>query len=157
MSRQHRYIGYRIARYRSHRRMSQQNLADAAGVTHEYISMLENGKRSPGRYSTLCRLAHGLGIDITALTTVTPGATLPEHPELSTILTLDLRDIEASVEYRDDCEDRSLDLIITDGVTRIELTGGPADEPRLTRNAATGLAKAVQNYLLGRVTTSKQQ
>src|SRR5882672_2837984 len=157
MSRQHRYVGYRISRYRSRQRISQQQLADAVGISRTYISMIESGKRPPGRYSTLCRLADELGIDLSALTTTAPSTVLlPEHAELSTTLTLDLRDIEAFVEYRDDCEARSLDLIITDGVLRIELAGGPPEEPRLTRNAAVRLAQAVQNYLLGRVTAPKE-
>lgn len=56
-------FGYRLARLRDERGLTQQMLADQAGITREYVSMLECGRRTLGRLPTLQALAHSLGID----------------------------------------------------------------------------------------------
>ena len=40
------WIGLRVARWRDIAGMTQQGLADRVGVSREYVSMIENGKRS---------------------------------------------------------------------------------------------------------------
>jgi transcriptional regulator with XRE-family HTH domain len=48
--------------------MTQQQLADVVGVTREYISMIENGKRPVTKRSLLIALAQALGVSINDLT-----------------------------------------------------------------------------------------
>lgn len=62
------YIGLRVARWRDIGGMTQQQLADAVGVTREYISMIENGRRPVTKRSLLISLAEALGVSITDLT-----------------------------------------------------------------------------------------
>jgi transcriptional regulator with XRE-family HTH domain len=62
------YIGLRVARWRDIGGMTQQQLADAVGVTREYISMIENGKRPVTKRSLLIALARVLGVSIADLT-----------------------------------------------------------------------------------------
>jgi transcriptional regulator with XRE-family HTH domain len=62
------YIGLRVARWRDIGGKTQQQLADAVGVTREYISMIENGKRPVTKRSLLIALARVLGVSITDLT-----------------------------------------------------------------------------------------
>jgi transcriptional regulator with XRE-family HTH domain/tetratricopeptide (TPR) repeat protein len=62
------FIGLRIARWRDLDGMTQQQLADAVGVTREYISMIENGKRPITKRSLLIALADALGVSIADLT-----------------------------------------------------------------------------------------
>jgi len=61
-------IGLRIARWRDLGGMTQQQLADAVGVTREYVSMIENGKRPITKRSLLISLAEALGVSINDLT-----------------------------------------------------------------------------------------
>lgn len=55
-------IGQRLADLRSRRRMSQQRLADTAGVSVDVIRKLEQGQRQSGRLDTLVRLANALDV-----------------------------------------------------------------------------------------------
>jgi transcriptional regulator with XRE-family HTH domain len=57
-----------VARRRDIGGMTQQQLADAVGVTREYISMIENGKRPITKRSLLISLAHALHVSVTDLT-----------------------------------------------------------------------------------------
>jgi transcriptional regulator with XRE-family HTH domain len=61
-------IGLRVARWRDIAGMTQQQLADAAGITREYVSMIENGHRAVTKRSLLYDLAHALGVNVTDLT-----------------------------------------------------------------------------------------
>lgn len=56
------WIGYRVASWRRVQDMSQQGLADTMGVSREYISMIENGRRAVTRRATVDALADALGI-----------------------------------------------------------------------------------------------
>lgn len=62
------YIGLRIARWRDIGGMTQQQLADAVGVTREYISMIENGRRPVTKRSLLISMANALGVSVSDLT-----------------------------------------------------------------------------------------
>jgi transcriptional regulator with XRE-family HTH domain len=62
------FIGLRVARWRDIGGMTQQQLADAVGVTREYISMIENGRRPVTKRSLLISLAEALGVSIADLT-----------------------------------------------------------------------------------------
>lgn len=62
------FVGLRVARWRDIGGMTQQQLADAVGVTREYISMIENGRRPVTKRSLLISLAQALGVSITDLT-----------------------------------------------------------------------------------------
>jgi transcriptional regulator with XRE-family HTH domain len=62
------WIGLRVARWRDIAGMTQQVLADRVGVSREYISMIENGKRAVTKRSLLYDLAVALGVGVTDLT-----------------------------------------------------------------------------------------
>lgn len=62
------YIGLRVARWRDLAGMTQQQLADRAGITREYVSMIENGRRAVTKRDLLLKLARGVGVDINDLT-----------------------------------------------------------------------------------------
>jgi transcriptional regulator with XRE-family HTH domain len=62
------WIGLRVARWRDIAGMTQQQLADAIGVSREYISMIENGKRAVTKRALLHELAAALRVNITDLT-----------------------------------------------------------------------------------------
>lgn len=53
--------------WREYRRMTQQSLAEAAGVSKPFVSQIESGKRE-GTAATLKKLAKALGVSIDALT-----------------------------------------------------------------------------------------
>ena len=55
------YLGPRIRRIRRGLDMSQENLADNAGIHRTQISLIEHGEQLP-RIDTLIRLAGGLGV-----------------------------------------------------------------------------------------------
>lgn len=54
-------VGLRIARLRAERKMSQRELAEAAGITEQALSRIENGLRAP-RVDTVRRLAEALRV-----------------------------------------------------------------------------------------------
>lgn len=62
------YIGLRVARWRDLAGMTQQQLADKAGITREYVSMIENGRRAVSKRDLLLKLARAIGVDINDLT-----------------------------------------------------------------------------------------
>lgn len=58
-------IGDRLKRLRGDRGLTQEELAEASGVSRDLISMLERGKRTSARLSTISALAHaGLDVEI---------------------------------------------------------------------------------------------
>jgi transcriptional regulator with XRE-family HTH domain len=62
------WIGYRTARWRDLAGLSQRELAERVGVSREYISMIESGRRPVSTRRLLADLAHALGIRIEDLT-----------------------------------------------------------------------------------------
>jgi transcriptional regulator with XRE-family HTH domain len=61
-------IGLRVARWRDINGLTQQQLADAVGVTQAYISQIENGQRPVTKRSLLYNLATALNVNISDLT-----------------------------------------------------------------------------------------
>lgn len=51
---------------RRHLLITQDQLSQQVGITRQFISMIESGKRIPS-FETFCELAHGLGISPTEL------------------------------------------------------------------------------------------
>lgn len=62
------YIGLRVARWRDIAGMTQQQLADAVGVSRPYISMIENGDRAVTKRDLLLKLAQAIGVSVNDLT-----------------------------------------------------------------------------------------
>ncbi|HEX6467986.1 MAG TPA: helix-turn-helix domain-containing protein [Streptosporangiaceae bacterium] len=60
-------IGRNLKRLRDDRGLSQEGLAEAAGVSVEVIAKLEQGRRQTARISTLTKIASGLDIDLATL------------------------------------------------------------------------------------------
>lgn len=50
--------------WRTHRGMTQAQLAEAAGVTKQYIGQMERGPESRGKIDTLRKVAQALGVDL---------------------------------------------------------------------------------------------
>jgi transcriptional regulator with XRE-family HTH domain len=58
-----RYLGEALRRHRELIRLSQEDLADRAGIDRTYVSGLERGRRNP-TVKVLQRLADALGVDL---------------------------------------------------------------------------------------------
>ena len=65
-------LGENVARLRSARRLTQEQLAELSGVSVDTISRLERGRRSIARPATLGRLAAALQVDLLTLLGVQP-------------------------------------------------------------------------------------
>lgn len=137
-----RHIRYRLANYRSIRGMTQQDVAGRVGITREYVSMLEGGRRRADRYHLLTALAAALGVDVTALTTHQPGGA-GQPPEQAATLRLNLHEVSATVER----SETGHVIVLSDGVLRIELTPGPAGTAKQSRNGALRIGRAIGAYL----------
>lgn len=59
-------VGRRVAQLRTQRGMTQDELAEAAGLTVEAISRIERAERAP-RLGTLEKLAEGFGVSLSEL------------------------------------------------------------------------------------------
>jgi transcriptional regulator with XRE-family HTH domain len=141
-----RHIRYRLANYRSIRGMTQQDVAGRAGITREYVSMLEGGRRRADRYHLLIALAAALGVDVTALTTHQPG-TAGQPPEQAATLRLNLHELSATVERSETEHGQEHVIVLCDGVLRIERTPGPDDTAKQNRNGALRIGRAIGAYL----------
>lgn len=60
-------IGDRLKRLRGDRGLTQEELAEASGVSRDLISMLERGARTSARLSTVSALAHALDVEVSEL------------------------------------------------------------------------------------------
>src|SRR5262245_59199490 len=58
-------IGTKLLDLRQSSQLSQERLADAAGLSANYVSLIEKGRRLPS-LEVLSRLAHVLGVPMTA-------------------------------------------------------------------------------------------
>jgi transcriptional regulator with XRE-family HTH domain len=140
--------------------MSQQDLAEKLGVTREYVSMIENGRRAITRYPLLAAFARGLGVDVAALTDTQIGQ---PHPAVQpvTLVRLMAGDLYATVEHHggeveqsegghveSEHEERDLIrvLVLMVGLTRVEIVGFPSS----TANGLDRLAVVVDEFVRGR-------
>lgn len=129
--------GAAIAGCRKRRGLTQEQLAELAGIAVDTLCRLEQGRRSSARLSTLQKLAYALGVD-TAAILVAPAA----GPSSDTVTAPAARDAEES-----DMERRDLLRVISAATVAVSLTSvtppvssmvdllGAADVVRL--NAAT--------------------
>lgn len=70
-------LGAQLRRLRLERQLSQERLAELAGLHYKYIGRVELGKADPGA-DVLVRLAKGLAVPVGELfDTITPGNTSP--------------------------------------------------------------------------------
>lgn len=114
----------RIAQLRKARRLSQAELAKAAGVSQGTISAYEHGAKEPGA-SVVARLAKALGVSADELLGVKPGKPVSEmDPEtrklwkrLKKLRTLSYRDQRAVV--------RVLELMVRSKTAKADSTGPP--------------------------------
>ncbi len=137
------HIRYRISLYRMLYGLTQQELADRAGLSREFLSMIETGSRPPSRYTTLASIADGLGVDVTALTFLPlDDLRFCDDLDLQCALRLDLHRLQASVEPS---SGGSPALVLGDGVARVELSGDP-NEPRRSRNGMERIVAAIRSY-----------
>lgn len=60
-------LGARLVKLRRAAELTQEGLADAAGLHWTYIGQIERGERNP-TYKNLLKLAKGLGVDPSELT-----------------------------------------------------------------------------------------
>ncbi len=67
------HLGDRIARLRRRAALTQEGLAEKAGVSVDVVRRLEQHRKHSARLPTLHSLAHGLGVELTALLGDPPG------------------------------------------------------------------------------------
>lgn len=97
-------LGHRLRSLREERGMTQQVLAQAAGIATDMVSRLENGHYSSPGLRTLLRIAEGMGLSVSALLPDVPSLNQasPEanlRARLNTLLhRVDLDDLELIVE-----------------------------------------------------------
>jgi transcriptional regulator with XRE-family HTH domain len=70
-------LGRRLAALRARRRITQDALADQAGVSVDIIRKLEQGRRQSARLDTLVRLARALDVPVAEVMGKTPGLVVP--------------------------------------------------------------------------------
>ncbi len=96
--------GHRLRHLREERGMTQQVVAQAAGIATDMVSRLENGHYSSPGLRTLLRIAEGMGLTVSALLPDVPNLNQasPEanlRARLNTLLhRVDLDDLELIVE-----------------------------------------------------------
>jgi transcriptional regulator with XRE-family HTH domain len=99
-------LGARLLMMRKHRKLTQEALADLAGVAHDTVRRLEKGAFSPS-FDTMVKVACGLGVPVPALfcddygvaddlATVVRG--LPEREQLILIAVVGVLRVQLAVE-----------------------------------------------------------
>jgi transcriptional regulator with XRE-family HTH domain len=63
MDNTHEILMRRLKELRAKRKLSQEELAERAGITSQYLSRLENGRHDPS-LSVLVKLANALGVKV---------------------------------------------------------------------------------------------
>lgn len=84
-------IGDNIARHRRVRGMTQEALAERAGVSIETIRKLEQGERTSARMTTLNRIARALSVPTSALLGSAVQAAARREPDYDQVALLDVR------------------------------------------------------------------
>ena len=82
-------LGQRIRLKREALKLTQDQLASASGLTSQYISIIEQDKRSPA-ISALTKISSELGVSLDYLVTGKEGITLDLIPTIKADKTLDL-------------------------------------------------------------------
>jgi len=82
-------LGQRIRQRREALKLTQEQLAKNLGLTSQYISVIEQDKRSPS-LSALAKLADELGVTVDYLVSGKEGATLDLIPAIKADKTLNL-------------------------------------------------------------------
>jgi transcriptional regulator with XRE-family HTH domain len=74
-------LGARLRTLREERGLTQQVLAQSAGIATDMVSRLENGHYSSPGLRTLVRIAEGMGVSVAALLPDLPSASGTQSPE----------------------------------------------------------------------------
>jgi len=82
-------LGQRMKKRREALKLTQEQLAKASGLTSQYISIIEQDKRSPA-LSAIIKLANELGVSIDYLATGREGNMLDLIPAIKADKTMDL-------------------------------------------------------------------
>ena len=93
-------LGAQLRRLRLDRQMTQETLAELAGLNYKYIGRIELGKADPGA-DVLVRLARALGISVGELfDTITPARGVPPALPLDQVdaVTSALQRLTAAIE-----------------------------------------------------------
>ena len=93
-------LGAQLRRLRLDRQLTQEALAELAGLNYKYIGKIELGKADPGA-DVLVRLSRGLGVPVGALfETITPARGTPPALPLKEVegVTSALQTLTAAVE-----------------------------------------------------------
>jgi transcriptional regulator with XRE-family HTH domain len=117
-------IGSQLRRIRRGRGLTQEELADRAGVSRDLVAKLEQGRRHTARIASLASLARALDVELSALV------------ERSTL-----------VLQTDDREDAGL-VALRDAVTALPVSAD--DDPTPVSVLRGSLAEAWQDYWAGR-------
>jgi len=90
-------IGQRIRKRRQELNLTQQDLADALGLTPQHISLIEQGKRIPSLLS-LVKLAEELGVIVGYLATGKVGLVIGAMPAIKADQKLSLKAKKALIK-----------------------------------------------------------
>jgi len=118
------HSGYRIAGWRDLNGMTQQDLASAVGVTKQYISMIERGRRPIVKRNLLYDIAAALGVGTADITgDPLPPASPDEYAAY--VMVAALRD---ALDEMDDVPTRPLPKLVT-AVSEVEVARVACDYP----------------------------
>ncbi len=71
-------IGVRVREIRKSRGLTQERLAEIAGITYKYLGLIERGRTNPS-IDTLLGIANGLGIPLDRILRTDVGERLPDR------------------------------------------------------------------------------